>query len=349
MQEVIYVTNDNFDSNVTEFVRYSFRGVNRFDCVYYPYIDSEKDPVSLEDFWNYINKKIEYCNGEIILLYNFGFVPPEDIKPKRKLCVCHGTGIGAGLNKIMIDDEGDDGGEGDETFREFEILNDIDADEHLIENDYYIAISNMIKNELILFYGIPEERIVVLDYGVEAIECGYDGVGCRNNILSEVITVGYYSDSNKQRNELINEIKNEMDDVIFKDLSMEFCEVDLFIDLPVYTGGNYDALHSMSEGTPIIVTETGMFKHPIISMGSEIEKPFIQVLDVNPSKEDLIDAIEVFKKYYGQTTNYDTIRYRNFVYDNFNLDDFIDEFNEIVESFYEYGNFSRYKERFGGF
>lgn len=304
---MVYVYLDEDDKQT--FIKHLSKSLDGLKC--FKYID------------NVFEKPEIVFDEDELLIYDFGIKIPNSVLCK-KLCVCHKTKIGEHIVLNGLEDLET------VTFPKKEL-------DYKCE-DYIVATSNLIRNELIIFYGIDDKKIIVLDYGIE-VECIEENDYSDSTIfLNSRPIVGFFNLFNGNK-DIISFLQKMLPNIEFVELKNKdsIQNIDLYLHLPVYQGSDYHYLYAMASGVPIITTQVGIFSYPIIRFPK-----LITVINSDYKIQDVYEAIENVIAKLKKLKLSDIYTLIRFTEDHYSLEGFAEEWKMCVLSIKECGDFTKY-------
>jgi glycosyltransferase involved in cell wall biosynthesis len=312
---MIYLYCNSDDGNKKIFIEHFKRAIPNLECISY-------SDHTLED-------KKEIFTKEQFLIYDFGIQIPEWVCCNR-VCVCHETAIGKHIALHGIED--------------YSVIPFPDKELDYTCDDYVVASSNLLRNELIVYYGIDENKIIVIDYGIDVDEELY----VSDHLIDETVTLGKCPTIGifnlfSGCDDLISSLQKMLPDIRFVILEQlnDLSRVDLYLHLPTYQGADYHVLYAIVTGIPVITTDVGIFGYPTIKIPR-----LVTTIHSDYKISDVRDTIDNLNSNLAKLKLNDIKEYFQFVEDNYSFEGFKEEWSMCIESLIREKDFSLYMEWF---
>jgi glycosyltransferase involved in cell wall biosynthesis len=311
---IVYISNNN--GYLGKYFSNAFKKAFRATVFHFSYIKDR--PVPPEEFWRKVAHTVRSCECDLVI-YDFGLLLPDSLCEEgvRSVCLVYSTPRGEHISGILTSDSGIEG------IAALNLMYDIDYEPS--DKVPIIAASNQVKNEVIDLYEISKDNVVVIDFGVEIprqeiaqdVDIFEVGIDFRNPAI-----VGYFSCWQDWRDRL-SRIQKRIPSVCFVNLRdvSQLESVDMLIHLPHYEGFSPYSVEAMLRGVPVVTTETGIFKNPMVEIPE-----FVEVVSICSQDWEIEAALE---KIVGLSKRYTWLdlenKYISFAEDNFSFDGFKEE------------------------
>lgn len=300
----------------------------------YPFANGRK--VSDRVFWDYLAMTV--AEPDAFILYEFGVKSPSENMPlpHTSLCIAQRTQIGASVNQWFRDNP-------DAEDEEDPPIDRDSAEDY--DGGNIVAVSDSVAYELMVHYGVPTEKILILHYGTVLPTFDRNEYDENDSVFynPDQIVIGFLPIWHEAEAivERLQANNKEYRFAVIENLD-DLKVVDVFIHLPVYEGSSFIVLECLGYGIPTVATETGLFAGSLQAAG--VPRDLLYVVGVEANESAVYDAI---RKAVKKAKNYRYSEFFEFVEsieDTFSLDGFLEEWKMLTDLYMRTGSFDAFRE-----